>query len=159
MGVLSYTIKKSGYWNFKELYEFCFNWFKDHGVKVGEDDYTEKDSGAKEIKINWSMKKKYTDYFAGKMTLKWHITQLVDAEIDRGGKKEKTNKGDLKLTFDADLASDQDGVWEKHPKYKFLRGLYDRYIIKTTADEYEGKLRGLGLAFIADVKAYLELTA
>jgi len=94
--VLDQTIKKNGYWNFSGLYDFCSNWFKDHNLKVAEDEYTEKGSGPKEVQIKWTIKKKVSDYFQNKMTLKWHILELTDEEIQRDGKKEKTNKGNLK---------------------------------------------------------------
>jgi hypothetical protein len=157
--VVDQTIKKKGYFGFSSLYEFCFNWFKDQGYKLSEDEYMEKeDGGAKEIKIKWTIKKKVSDYFQNKVVLKWHILQLKDAEIERGGKMEKTNKGDLKIVVTADLVSDYAGRWEDRPFNKFIRGLYDKYIIKTTADEYEDRLEDKAKKFISDAKAFLELS-
>ena len=156
--VFSQTIKKKGHWNFSGLYEFCLGWFKDHNLSVAEDEYTEKDSGSKEIQIKWTAKKKVSDYFRNKMIVKWHVQNLSDAEVTRGSKKEKTNKGDLKLVVKAMLESDYEGRWEDSNFNKFLRGIYDKFIIRTTADEYEDRLESLAGDFVSDVKAYLELS-
>jgi hypothetical protein len=156
--VFDQTVKKKGYWNFKELYEFSFNWLKDKGFHVAENEYTEKDDGAKEIQLDWGAEKKVSDYFKNKITIKWHILQMKDAEVERSGKKQKTNKGDLKIKIKASLESDYEGRWEDSNFNKFLRGLFDKYIIKTTADEYEDKLENLATKFTSDLKAYLELS-
>ena len=155
--VLEQKVKKKGYWDFKELYNFCFNWFKDRGYKLAEKEYTEKDTGTKEVKIDWEIKKKVSDYFQNKMVLEWHILLLEDVEIERDGKKVKTNKGDLKLTFKVDLVSDYEGRWEDKAFNKFLRGIYDKFIMKTTTDEYEERLKEVAQEFVADVKVFLEL--
>jgi hypothetical protein len=155
--VYEQKVKKKGYWEFKGLYEFCYLWFKDRDYKLEEKEYTEKDTGKKEVQIKWEAKKKVSDYFQNKIVLKWHILQLEDVEIERGGKKIKTNKGDLKLDLKVDLISDYEGRWEDKAFNKFLRGLYDKFVIKTTTDEYEERLKESALKFVADAKAFLEL--
>ena len=158
LNVVDQKIKKKGYFNFSDLYEFCFSWFKDNGFKVAEEEYSEKDSGAKEIKISWVASKKVTDYFKWKITFKWHILGMTEATVERGGKKEETNKGEVKLTAKADVITDYENRWEDSPFQKFIRGIYDRYIIKTRSDQQEDALKAKTEKFIADVKAFLELS-
>jgi hypothetical protein len=82
---------------------------------------------------------------------------MTDVEVEENGKKVKTNKGDLKITFDADLERDYEETWEKQPFWKFMRAVYDKYIMRTTADEYEDKLFAKTQSLVEQVKAFLNL--
>lgn len=156
--VIKEVIKNKGFFNYSDLYAFCYNWLKDEGFGIAEKEYVEKVSGfGKEIMIEWEAGKKVTDYFQNKIKLKWHILGLQDAEVERDGKKEKTNKGDLKMTFSAEIVRDYEDRWETTKTWKFLRSIYEKYIIRTTVDEYEDRLNGTAESFVEDVKAYLML--
>ncbi|MDO8517053.1 MAG: hypothetical protein Q7S33_02910 [Nanoarchaeota archaeon] len=151
-------LKHKGFFNFAELYTFCFEWLKDEGYKISEDNYTEKIAGnGKEIKLKWVAKKKISDYFRNEIELSWHVLGLTDAEIERDGKKEKTNKGELKIVFRGILVRDYESRWEDNPSYKFFRGIYDKYIIRTTMEEYEDKLKEKTENFVEQVKSFLTL--
>ena len=154
----SQTIKKKGYFNFNGFYTFCFDWFGNEGFDLYEDEYTEKLSDfGKEIIIKWKAEKKITDYFKFQLKIDWHILGMNSAEIERDGKKEKTNKGDLKLKIKSEFVRDYENRWEKKPMNKFMRGIYEKYIIRTTVDEYENRLAGKSSQFVSEVKAFLEL--
>ena len=116
-----------------------------------------KHNSHKPIEIEWDARKKISDYFKQKIKVKWHILGLNDAEVEVDGKKVKTNKGELKLTVDGILERDYEETWEKSPTNKFLRGIYDKYIIKTTIDEYEDRLFLKANSFFEDTKAFLAL--
>ena len=52
--VYKQKIKQKGYWNYTDLYNFCFNWLKDEGYKLKEKEYVEKISSfGKEIILRW----------------------------------------------------------------------------------------------------------
>jgi len=156
--IFKQELKKKGYFNFSGLYGFCFGWLEDEGFKIAEKKYEEKVSGGgKEINIEWEAKKKITDYIQFVIGLKWKALGLKDAEVEREGKKESTNKGDIKLEFKATFVSDYEDMWEKKPLWKLLRGVYDKYVIQTTLDEYEGKLIGTAVKFVKETKTFLEL--
>jgi hypothetical protein len=157
--VFEQTLKHKGYFNYTELYNYCYNWFKDNGYKnLAEEEYIEKISSfGKEIQIVWVAKKKVSDYFKNIITVKWHILGMTDAEVEVNGKKEKTNKGEVKLKILAELEKDWEGNWEQTPFYKFLRGVYDKYILRTTVDEYEDNLTFKTQDFVDDTKAFLNL--
>jgi len=151
-------VKSKGYFNYSELYNFCFNWLKDEGYMIREEKYQEKlTGGGKDIEIKWVATKKVTDYFRNSITLNWQIIAMNDAEVERNGKKEKTNKGDLKIKFTAELERDYERRWETNPTNKFFRGIYDRYIIKSTIDQYEDRLWSKVESFIENTKAFLSL--
>ena len=82
---------------------------------------------------------------------------MKEVEAEENGKKIKTNKGDLTISVSASLERDYEGKWEESPLYKFFRGIYDRYIIRTTMDEYEDKLAEKADGYTEEVKAFLNL--
>lgn len=152
------SVKKVGYWNYKDFYNFCFGWLKDNGYKVKEDDYTEKNSDiGKEIILSWDASKKVTDYFKYTISLKWHILGMVPIEIERAGKVEKTNKGEVKIDITADVVKDYDNKWEAKPYVKIMRGFYDKYIMNTTSDLYSDRLVDDVKELINQIKSFLEL--
>lgn len=156
--VAKQTIKKKGYWNYSELYGFCFNWLKDNGYGVKESEYVEKLSDfGKEIQLKWEGGRRVTDYFKFVIKVEWHILGMTDAVIERDGKQEKTNKGEIKLSISADLVKDYEDNWDKKPMVKFMRGIYDKYIIRTTIDNYEDVLKSDFKEYISQIKSFLEL--
>ena len=156
--ILKLKLKHKGFWSFKDLYEFCYDWFKDNGYDLAEKEYTEKISGnGKSIEIDWEAGKEVTDYFKYQIKMKWMILGLVDDVVEQEGQKVKTNKGEVKINFEAVLVKDYEARWENKPIWKFLRGTYDKYIIKTTAEEYAGRLSADAKELINQVKAFLNL--
>lgn len=156
--VFEQTLKHKGFFNFSELYNFCYTWLKENKYSISEDEYTEKiQSNGKELVIKWTAKKKVSDYFKEIIKVSWHIIGLNDAEVIIENRKEKTNKGDLKIKISSDLESDYEGSWEKNPFYKFLRASYEKYVIRNTKDLYEDRLEDKSRDFFEDIKAFLSL--
>ena len=156
--ILKQKLKHKGFWSFKDLYDFCFSWLQDNGYQIAEKEYEEKISGSdKNVKIKWEATKEVTDYFRYKIKLGWGILGMSEAEAEMEGKKIKTNKGEVKIDFEAVLVKDYESRWEQKPIWKFLRGTYDKYIIRTTAEEQAGKLAKDTNELIAEVKAFLNL--
>ena len=156
--ILKVKLKHKGFWSFKELYEFCFEWLQDNGYTIAEKEYTEKLSGnSKGIEIKWEATKEVSDYFKYKLKLTWRILGLTDEEVELEGKKVKTNKGEVKIEFEAVLVKDPESQWEAKPFTKVLRGIYDKYIIRTTAEEQKKKIGADLLELIEEVKSFLHL--
>ncbi len=156
--IFDQSVKHKGFFNYTDLYNFCFNWFKDNGYKLFEKAYTEKlSSFGKEVVIEWNAKKKISDYFRLEIKAKWHILGMNDAEIMIEDRKEKTNKGEVKIAIKGELVRDYEENWDKTPFYKFLRGIYDKYIIRTTMDDYEDKVMDDATDFYNEIKAFLNL--
>ncbi len=156
--VFKSKIKQTGYWNYTDLYNFCFDWLKDNNYHVKEKAYTEKlSSFGKEIIIEWDAMKKVTDYYKNTISIKWHILGMKDAEVERDGKKESTNKGEVAIEIKADLVTDYENKWESRVFWKFLRGIYDKYIVRTTTEEYEDRLEDDATEFADQTKAFLEI--
>lgn len=151
-------IKQAGVADFKDFYSFAYDWLSNEEYTVNEKVYSEKVAGdAKDIDVSWEAKKKVSDYFAFIIKIDWKILGLKSIEVQRESKKIKTNSGVFELKFSAVLVKDYESRWEDRPAWKFLRGVYDKYIIRSRIDQYEGKLMGELDELMAQCKAYLAI--
>ena len=151
-------VKHSGIFDFAELYHFCYNWMFDKDYKIIEKTYSEKvKPNGKQVEILWEGKRKISDYFRFVLKLQWRILGMNEVEVQKDGAKIKLNKGQLEIGFTAVLEKDYEHRWEGNAFFKFLRGVYDRYIIRGRIEKYEEKLFFEVDEYIAQVKAFLAL--
>jgi hypothetical protein len=137
-----------------------YDWFINEDYDLMEKKYAEKVSGdAKEIEIIWEGYKKVSDYFRFVIKARWIILGMKDVEVQREGKKIKMNSGTLEVNFQAILEKDYESRWEGKPMFKFMRGVYDRYIVRSRIEAYEDKVVGELLKLIDETKAFLALEA
>lgn len=158
--IIKGKLKQSGIFNFNEFYEFAYHWLMEEGYDVNEKKYSEKVEGdAKKIEISWEGSKKVSDYFKYILGVEWQILGLKKTEVMREGKKIKTNTGQIEMRFKAVIVKDYESRWEDNPIFKFLRGVYDRYIIRSRIDEYEDKVVEDLDELIAQCKSFLAIEA
>jgi len=157
--VFSSNIKYKGVFSFSDFYNFCYSWLTEEtGLEVSEGKYEEKLSGdTKNIDIEWSGSKKVTDYFKFEVKIGIKVLGLEKVEISENGKKIQTNKGSISLKVKGDLVKDYDGKFEGNAFRKFLRGVYEKWVISSRVDQYQDKLAGACNEFLAQSKAYLDL--
>ena len=153
-------VKQAGLFDFKELYSFAYDWLNSAGYNVKESSYGEKVAGdAKDIDVNWEAKRKISDYFKFVIKMDWKILGMKKVKVKKEDKEISMNSGLIEITFKAILVKDYESKWEDHPLWKFLRGIYDRYIIKSRIDDYEGKLSEETDELIAQCKSFLAIEA
>jgi hypothetical protein len=151
-------IKHAGIFDFKETYNFVYNWLIHNEYFVEEKAYVEKiKPDGKEIEIEWQAFRKISDYFRFILKFRWFIVGLNDAEIVRDGVKIKSNKGVFEVKIDAILEKDYESNWDATAFSKFMRGLYDKYIIRSRTEQYEDKIAGEMAELVAQIKAFLAL--
>jgi len=156
--IIENKIKRKGLFDFKELYRFCYTWLADEGYFVEERKYTEKVKGnEKEIEIEWIAKKKISDYFRFTLKFNWRIIGMMPVEVEKNGKRIKMDQGDVEIKVSGILEKDYENRWEKTPFLKFLRGVYDKYIIRSRIEQYEDKIFGEVDEFVAQTKAFLTI--
>jgi hypothetical protein len=152
-------IKNAGIFNFPDFYKFCYDWLVDETqMDIQEEKYIEKLSGdSKNVDVVWNCTRKVTDYFKFQIKVSYRILGLKKVEIQRDGVKEKTNEGSVELKVGGTLIRDYDGKFEGKPFLKFLRGIYEKWVIPSRINEYEGKLIGDCDEFLTQAKAFLDL--
>ncbi len=157
--VFSSKIKSKGIFSFKEFYLFCYDWITEEtNLLIEEKKYSEKIVGdAKEIKIKWEGVRKLTDYFKFLAKIEFKVLGLTEVEIQNGGAKLKTNKGEVELKINGILVKDYEGKFEKTATRKFLRSVYEKWIIPTRVNEFEDKIIDKSDEFLNQAKAFLDL--
>ena len=152
------VIKQSGIYNFKDFYEFMYDYFMDENYDIFETKYTEKLKGdSKDIEIKWTAIKEVSDYFRFEIYSRWNILGMRKVKVKKEGQEITMDSGTLEIKFEAILQKDWENRWESHPFWKFLRGLYDRYIIKSRINDYELRLFQEINQIVAQAKSFLAI--
>ncbi|SRR3989344_1976647 len=157
--IFSSKMKYEGLWDFKEFYKFCYQWLvEEMHLDVIEDKYSEKITGdSKGIKIEWTGKRKVTDYFQFSVSVKFEIIGLINVEITKDGRKVKMNNGLVEMKVKGSLIRDYDGKFEKTASRKFMRSIYEKWIIPSRINQFEEKLVSDCDEYLAQAKAFLDL--
>ncbi len=159
--IIKEEFRYDGIADFKRFYEYAHNWLKDEDYIVYEEKYEEQLKGdAKELRIKWTCNKKITDYFRIALELKWQLLNMREVEVEIDGKKKKMNKfSELKINIKGVLEKDYSSKWGAGGFNKFLKEMYDKYLIPKRSEEMENKVIEIVQNFKEEMKAYLELTA
>jgi hypothetical protein len=153
-------LKHEGLFNFQELYKFFFEWFTSYDYAVAEKKYEEKITPeGKDIDVEWECFRKINDYFRFKVKIMYKLIGLISVEVQKGNVKVKTNKARVEIKAAGFLEKDYENRWERNPVAKILRGVYDKYIIRSRIEQYEDKLATEVDEAIAQIKAFLALEA
>jgi len=158
--VFSSKIKSTGIFSFKDFYKFCYDWLKDEtGMPfVREDKYTEKIEGTeKKIEVEWTGEKKITDYFRFDIKIKMKAEKLKEVEITQGGAKIKTNQGAVEVEIKGIIVRDYEGKFEMSAFKKFLRGVYEKWVVPAMVEEHKTKIAEDCDKFLNQAKAWLDL--
>ena len=151
-------VKHAGIFDFKDLYSFLYTLFTDMEYSVEEKNYSEKTKGdLKEIEVVWLAKRKVSDYFRFQVKMEIRILRMSNADVVKDGIKVSTNKGEFEVKFTGFLEKDYENRWENTALLRFLRGVYDKYIIKSTLEGYEAQVAKEILDISDQLKAYLTL--
>ena len=124
-----------------------------------EDKYEEKIKGdEKEVKILWTALKKVTDYFRIKLEVKWTARGMTDVEAEIDGKKKQMNKfSELKIDIKGTLEKDYESKWTGSPIQKFMKDVYNKFVIPATTTQREEEIREAVIGFKDEMKAFFDL--
>lgn len=157
--VFSSKLKHEGIFSFKDFYQFCYDWLDEEtGLGLSETKYVEKLKGdEKEVEVEWEGSKKLTDYFKFEAKVEMTIKHLKNVEVNQGGAKVKTNQGEIEVKISGTLIRDYEGKFEVSAFYKFLRSIYEKWVIPSRIEEFEDKIISNCDDFLSQAKAYLDL--
>jgi len=157
--IFSSKIKSSGIFLFKDFYRFCYDWLIDEtDLLISENKYVEKLEGdSKNIDIEWTGTREVTDYFKFEIKVTFRILGLTNVEINQNNAKIKTNKGSVEIKTKGTLIRDYKGKFEVNAFQKFLRSIYEKWVITSRIEQFEEKLIGDCDEFLSQAKAYLDL--
>lgn len=148
----------AGIFDFKTFYGYLYDFFTYYQYTVIEKKYSEKiKPEGKDVEIEWLCLRTISDYFRFRVKVVIRILGMVTVEVQREAIKTKRDKGEIEIKFSSALERDYEHKWETNPVSKFLRGVYDKYIIKTRIEAYEDALAAEVDEAIAQVKSFLAL--
>jgi hypothetical protein len=151
-------VKHDGIFDYKDVYRFLYTWLTDFEYIMEERNYTEKiKPEGKEVEIHWIGKRKISDYFRFILKIDWLILGMTNVEIMKDNIKVKANKGVLEIKVTGFLEKDWENRWENTAYMRFLRGIYDKFIIRGRIETYEDKLAEEMDEFVSQMKAFLAL--
>ncbi len=152
--VRNLTVKQEAVTDFSALYKVLKKWFEDNRYDLLEKEYIDilKDK-EKELSIKWAGEKKVDEYT--KFVIEIKIKGREFAEVYVKGKK--FMKGEIVFKIESLLEKDYEDVWENRPIAKFIRGVYDKFILAKHFSDYEEKLREDTYAIHSEIKAFLNL--
>lgn len=140
--LLKEVLEHVGIFSFSDFYEYAYRWFKEEDYGVIEEKYSEKVTGnARDITVEWKCSRSLSDYFKIEIAVRMEIIGLTDVEAEIDGKKKKMNRGRMRVEFKGTMIRDPDSKWDASPFYRFLRDIYNKYIIPGHVESQEGRLR------------------
>lgn len=158
--ILKEELSNSGIFDFKGLYTYAHSWFVEDDHDVDEEKYAEKSSGnSRDIDIEWKAYKKLSDYFKTEYKIVFEIKRMTDVEVEIDGQKKTMNKGDLKIKITGTLVMDHDSKWETSPFSRFVRDVYNKFVIPSRITALNSKIAGIVVSFKEAMKNYMSLTA
>jgi len=152
-------IKERSVFSLDELYKMLVRWFELHRYDFQEQEYRDENLGekGKHLEIKWYAEKKIDDYFKFVIKMEFLVLGLIDVEVEKDGVKAKTNKGEIEIRTKAYMVKDYDKKWENSPIMRFLREIYDKKMIKSRIEGYEGELYEETRKLLDEVKVFLNL--
>ena len=156
---LKEKIEHFGLFDFPGLYSYVHSWLKEENYGVNEDKYSERVSGNKrDLLIEWKATKKLSDYFKVEIAVKYEIGEMTEVEAEIDGEKKKMNKGKVSIELKGTLIKDYDGKWETSAFSKFMRDVYNKYVIPSRVLDINNMVEGNVRKLKEEIKAFLELT-
>lgn len=137
-----------------DFYRVLRKWFDDHGYVMFEKEYVDKlGEAGKKGEIKWQPWKKVDDYVRFHIDFKVTFSDLKEVET-KGG---LLNKGEVGIKVVSYLEKDYENRWETNFMAKFLRSIYDYFIMKERFDTYKAELREESFDIFNEAKAFLGL--
>ncbi len=111
----------------------------------------------KYIEIEMEPHRKINDFVEYKIHLKMVMEELKEIFVEKGKRKIKTNKGRVRLIFEAFLETDYEGRWEDRPSFYIIRALFNKFLYASQREKYGAELKQDLMHLITNIKAYLNL--
>jgi len=142
-------VTKEGVFNLKEVYDLINEFLGQRGYDVVEKEQVRNESG--KLVIKYEAEKKADDYT--KFVINVSITGVGVKEVELKNKKAFSGKFTVKI--EAKLKKDYEDTWDQGPFQRFLRGIYDKFVLGSKFDQYGKDLTDEANAFYNELKSYI----
>jgi len=147
-------VSQESTFDMQELYKLGRTWFNKHGYDFYEKEYlsTQKEE-AKSASIKWEAERKVDDYIRFHIEVRIKFKNLREVQ----GKKKMMNTGEISFSTEAYIVRDYESNWEKGFMTKFIRGVYDTFIIRGKIDKDKQRLDRETKEFFNEVRTFLKV--
>lgn len=140
--------------NISDLYKHIKSWFDFHGYDFYEKEYHDKlKEGAKNIVIKWKGERKIDDYLRFNIKVSIKFSNIIEVNTKKG----VMNKGKVTFEFKSFLEKDYNKKWSANFMQKFLREVYDKFIISNQINARMDELKNETYEIYHEVKSFLKL--
>ncbi len=149
--VPSLKVKLSSVFKLGEIYKVLKSWFETHRYYLMENEYSDTDK--KQLDVKWTATRDVDDYSRFTIEINIKAKDIEHIEI----KNRKVNRGSVEVVFASYIKSDYEDYWDEKGTSKFLRGIYDKFALKSKMNDYNSQLKEDTYAAFEEVKSYLRL--
>ena len=82
---------------------------------------------------------------------------MKKVELNQGGRKIKTNQGEISIDVKGILVRDYQNKFESSATLRMWRAIYEKWIIQSRVEQFEGKIVGDSDELLNQAKAFLDL--
>ncbi len=154
-------MKWRGIFDLGELYKHMKFWldyqgYGDQDNTFQEEKFAQRMKGeSQQIEIRWSAQKNVSDYFAYHIRIGFFILGLKDIEVEKAGRKIKTQRGEVELRIKANIITDRSKKWGE--RKGLGQSIYEKFIIKDRIEDYKIELYSKTYAFHDEIKSFLTM--
>ncbi|MFH1210816.1 MAG: hypothetical protein V1645_02765 [archaeon] len=147
-------VSQEATFDMKELYKLGRAWYSKHGYDFYEKEYISsfKEEG-KNASIKWEGDKKVDDY------IKFHVDVRVKFKNLREiqGKKKIMNIGEASFSVESYIERDYESNWDVGFMTKFIRGVYDTFVIRGKIDKDKQRLASEANELYHEIRTFLKV--
>ena len=122
----------------EEFYKEVEDWIKQKGMNKELKKKMEKLAG-KGKQLEWTIEiwKNLSNFAKEVVRLRSIFNEVREIEINRNGRRIKTQQADVLLIMDDILETDLNQKWEQKPLFYFVRAMVDKYVWKFYTERYD----------------------
>ena len=152
------SIKYKGLLDCSTFYKHLCGWLDNHEYTknelINEEQVLEE---GKQIKIHQEPFKQISDYAKVEMQIDIVFSGLNEVEIEKDGKKQKIDKGDVEMHVETFLITDYEQRWQNKPFYYFTKKILERFFFVSYMEQYKDELREDKDSLMQEMKKFLNL--
>ncbi len=154
-------VKWRGIFDMAELYKHMKLWLDYQGYGNEEKTFQEEKfvqrikGDSQQLEIRWNAHKDVSDYFAFVIKTGFFVLGLKDVELEKDGKKIKTQSGEVEIRISSHVLTDRQKKWGD--KKSIFQIIYEKFIISSRLDDYKTNLYSKTYAFQDEIKNFLTM--
>ncbi|MFA6460975.1 MAG: hypothetical protein WCV90_01810 [Candidatus Woesearchaeota archaeon] len=152
-------LRYNGLFDFDGMYAAITDWAKNYGFMWHEKDYKHKVPSPKgaEQEFTWVLTKNVTQYIRNEITIKLHAWELLEVEVDQGGRKIPLSNARLYLWIEPKVTFDWQRKFQGSGKFGEWLGKWYNKLLDKDFSNYLDELYYRTWDLHAIIKTYFDV--